>query len=111
MSKVNFGAALNGIEQALGAVKELMPFATALGLPGVIANVATIAISAIAVSHNVLDKAANLKEGLSTTDETKLRSMIAELQGLNDGLAEQIASEPVEGAPMPSTTAPGGTGG
>lgn len=102
MAKINIAGIISGVENALKAVNELMPVAEKLGLPAAIANVSTIAIAAIAVAHNVIDRASELKEGLATEDETKLRGLISELQAVNDRLAGEIAAE--------NDAATGGTG-
>lgn len=98
MARMNVTGILNGMEMALKAVNEMMPVAQALGVPAVVANVSTIAIAAIAVGHNVLDRAQGVKDALAEQDEAKLRAMIGELQGVNDKLAGQIADDAEETA-------------
>jgi hypothetical protein len=90
--KINFAGIISGVESALKAVNELMPIAEAMGAPAMIANISTIAIAAIATAHNTLDRATELKEGISSNDEKRLRELIAQLQGVNDKLAGEIAA-------------------
>lgn len=123
MAKFNIQGLLNGIENALKAVNEMMPVAQQFGVPAVVANVSTIAIAAIGVAHNILERAQGVKDALSTQDENKLKAMIVDLQKVNDQLAGKIAedaeeaaasSEGSEGSETPSagagTTGAGGGG-
>jgi hypothetical protein len=111
MAKFDAKGILTGLENTLKAVQDMMPVAQALGLPAVVANVSTIAIAGIAVAQNLLERGSNLKDALSTADESKLRSMIGELQKVNDTLAGQIAADAEEAAEEASSGAGGGAGG
>ena len=90
MAKINLTGVVNGAQKALDAVNEMLPVVEKLGGP-VVANVATIAIAAIGVVQNVLDRAEDANVAMTTQDETKLRAMLAELQSANDKLAGAIA--------------------
>lgn len=89
MGKINLAGVVNGAQKALDAVNEMLPVVEKLGGP-VVANVATIAIAAIGVVQNVLDRAEDANVAMTTQDETKLRAMLAELQAANDKLAGAI---------------------
>jgi DUF1009 family protein len=89
----DIGKLLDSVEGVVKAVEELAPLAVALGAPAVVANVATIAIAATGALQNIIDRAADLKEAVSTQDETKLRDMLSRLQAVNDSLAGTIQSD------------------
>lgn len=90
MSKINVTGLVNGAQKALDAVQDMLPVVEKLGGPSV-ANVATIAIAAIGVIQNVLDRAEDANVAMTTQDEGKLRAMLAELQAANDKLAGTIS--------------------
>lgn len=98
MPKLNFDGIINGVNKVVGALAEIAPLAVKLGLPPVVANVATIAISATGVIQNILERSANLKDALTTQEEEKLRAMLADLQAINDQLAGTIADDAAEAA-------------
>ncbi len=89
MAKINIGALIEGAQKVVEAVKTMSPVIEKLGGPGV-ASIATIAIAAIGVIENVLDRVNDANVAISTQDEAKLRAMLAELQGENDKLAALI---------------------
>ena len=106
MAKLNIEGIVNGLNGVIKHVGDMLPMAQALGLPAVVANVATIAIAATGVIQNVLERGAQVKDALSTQDETKLRAMLADLQAINDRLAGTIA----EDAETAAGEAPSGDG-
>ena len=113
MAKLNIAAFLTGLEATLKAVNEMMPVAQKFGVPAIVANISTIAIAAIAVGHNILERAANVKDVLSEQDEGKLRAMLADLQRVNDTLAGVISeeAEAVASGEAPTGVAGANTGG
>ena len=106
MAKLNVEGIINGLNGVLSNVQSMLPMAQALGLPAVVANVATIAIAATGVIQNILERGAQAKDALSTQDEAKLRGMLVDLQKVNDTLAGVIA----EDAETASDAAPSGDG-
>lgn len=90
MAKFNIEAILKGAKAVLDAAEQLAPVAQQFGGPTV-ANVATMAISGIAIIENVLERAQGVKGAMSEQDETKLRNMLSDLQAVNDRLAGTIA--------------------
>jgi hypothetical protein len=108
MAKFNIAGLLTGMETALKAVNEMMPVAQKFGVPAIVANVSTIAIAAIGIGHNVLERAQGVKDALSEQDETKLRGMLSDLQAVNDRLAGQIAEDATEAADEGSAEPQGG---
>jgi hypothetical protein len=98
MAKLNVAGLIDGLQGILKAVQTLEPAAKALGLPPVIANVATIAIAATGVIQNVLARGETMVGSLSEQDEAKLRAILADLQASNDQLASVIADDTAEAA-------------
>lgn len=92
MPKVNMASIIEGASKALEAVNALAPVAEKLGVPSIVANSATIAIAAMAVVENVLERSADLKLAMTSQDEAKLKAMLAELQAVNDRLAGTISA-------------------
>ena len=92
MAKANIQGVIDGVQGVLKALETLAPAAESLGVPSAVASAATIAIAATGIVQNVLERADNLKEALSSQDETKLRAMLSDLQAVNDRLAGQVAA-------------------
>jgi hypothetical protein len=109
-TKINIAGAVSNLENILKAVEALTPIAASLGVPAVVANVATMAIAATGVIHNILERKEELKEALTTQDEAKLRSMLSTLQATNDKLAGVISDEAEAAAEEPQGEPQGGTG-
>jgi len=93
MAKLNLTGIISGLQTVLKAAEEMAPLAQKLGLPPVVAGISTVALGAASVIMNILERGAAVKDALSTEDETKLRSMLSDLQAVNDRLAGEIAAE------------------
>lgn len=98
MKLPNVDKLIAGLDTILKGYAEIAPLAQKLGVPAVVANVATIGIAATGTIHNILERAADAKDALTTQDEGKLRAMLADLQAVNDKLAGVIAEDAKEGA-------------
>lgn len=88
---IDLSGLVPNLQKVIDAVKALTPLAAAIGGP-VVANVATMGIAAVATIENILERSKNLKDALSTHDETKLRAMLSDLQAANDELAGAISA-------------------
>lgn len=84
---LNVNNIVNGLEFALKAIGEIAPVAQKFEL---IAPVATIAISAVSIAQNILNRAQEGKEVLTSQDEAKIRAILADIQSANDKLNTAI---------------------
>lgn len=90
-SNINLSNLISGLDDVLKMVRDVAPIAEQLGVPSIVANIATIGIAATAAIENMLERGGKLKEAMSTQDEGKLRAMLTDLQRANNELAEAIA--------------------
>ena len=81
------GPVINGMETALKAVQAMMPTA---GKLGIVANVATIGVAAIAIGRNILARVEDGKTVLASRDQEIIKKILGELQSANDELAKAI---------------------
>ncbi len=89
-TNVDLSKLISGLDSVLKIVRDAAPLVESLGVPSIVANVATIGIAATATIENMLERGGKLKDALSTHDEAKLRAMLADLQTANDDLNEAI---------------------
>ena len=78
---------VNGLEFALKTIGEIAPVAQKFGI---VAPVATIAISAVSIAQNILARVEEGKEVLSSHDEAKIKAILADIQSCNDKLNEAV---------------------
>lgn len=80
---------ISGVEKVLETVTELTPLVGPLG-GGAVAGVATLALAGIHILDNLLMRVGTAKDALNSTDEAKVRAVLADLQAANDKLAGAI---------------------
>ena len=110
MAKLDVSGLISGLNTVLKGLQDIAPVAEKLGMPAVVANAATIAIAATGAIQNILERGAAEKDALATSDEAKLRGMLADIQAVNDRLAGTIAGDAEAGANEGSGEAPTGGG-
>jgi hypothetical protein len=111
MKQMDLGGLISGLNTVLKGLQDIAPVAEKLGLPVVVANVATIGIAATGTIQNILERGEANREALATGDETKLRAMLSDLQAVNDRLAGTIAEDATAEAPSGAGGAAKGGGG
>lgn len=88
MSKsLNVSGIIDGLQSALKAVQDIAPIAQKFG---VVAPIATIAISAASIAQNILARVEEGKELLTSHDEAKIKAILADIQACNDRLNDAI---------------------
>lgn len=77
------------LDKATDVVKAAGPIATMLGIPFV-EKLTQFADTAVEVGKNAVNRSLDLKEGLTSNDETYINAKIAELEAANEELNNYI---------------------
>lgn len=85
----NKEAILNFLDKATDAAKSIAPIATMLGVP-LVEKVTSWADTAVDIAKNAVERVEDAHEVITSDDKSEIEAKIAELQLVNNELADYI---------------------